>query len=122
MSNLCYVLGCHNGRAELSAIHRHFGRVATCQDHHPDRAGIAEAFGSITSVPVPVAPVPPPSGQGGSRVARPVPATPNRPKPVLPSGGAMPDREVMTARLDAARAAVHATRQPVPAMDLGDAF
>jgi len=84
--NLCYVLGCYDGRATQSALHRLFGRVACCDSHHPDRGGIGLPFGDLDApAPVPVAPQAKPAG--GSRQRTLVPVTPDRPSPVLPSAG-----------------------------------
>jgi hypothetical protein len=46
----CYCRGCYQG-AILSAIHRLFGRVQCCADHHPARAALARPFGQVAAVP-----------------------------------------------------------------------
>jgi hypothetical protein len=132
-SNLCYVLGCYNGRADLSAIHGRFGIVATCHDHHPDNGGIGIGFGTAAGN---LFTPPPPArqgGQGGSRVMPVVPPQPDRPRPTLPgTGGVVPLPDVAAKRLDAARdaaRAAHSARRPAgplvaprPVVDLSDAF
>jgi hypothetical protein len=55
----CYCHGCYQG-AILSAIHRVFGRVSACADHHPARAALALPFGQVTAAPTP-APAGPPA-------------------------------------------------------------
>lgn len=37
---ICYVRGCHQP-ATVGAIHKLFGRVASCAGHYPDRVGYA---------------------------------------------------------------------------------
>jgi hypothetical protein len=103
--NLCYVLGCYDARATQSAQHRHFGRVATCDSHHPDRGGIGVGFGSLDAPVAPAAPVAVQKPAGGTRQPLTVSASPDRPKPVLPpSGLAQVTPEVARERIAAARA------------------
>lgn len=104
LSNLCYVG--HNHRADLSALHVSFGRVACCADHHPDRGSRGLGFGDA-SAPVPVAAPRPqaPPVVGGQRVAKIAP-----PKPQPPAGVAIVDPAVAAARVAEARARAAAER------------
>ena len=102
----CYVHGCYDG-AILSAIHRLFGRVQCCADHHPARAALALTFGQVVAArpvtaagPQPDDPIqlakelasclnsvlngPEDDADGGTKVPR-VPLTPQLP----PSGDAL---------------------------------
>jgi hypothetical protein len=97
--NLCYVLGCYNGRATLSAQHKRFGRVATCADHHPDRGGIGIGFGNADAPAPAPAPVAQAKPAGGARVQTAVPVDPRRPSPVLPSAGIAQPAPVAPSRL-----------------------
>jgi hypothetical protein len=103
--NLCYVLGCSDQRATQSAQHKLFGRVATCDSHHPDRGGIGLPFGSLDAPVAPAAPVAAPPPAGGTRQRLTVSADPRRPKPSVGPAGTAVDPEVARQRVAAARAA-----------------
>lgn len=97
--NLCYVG--HDHRANQSALHRAFGRVATCDRHHPDRGDRGLGFGALDApVAAQAAVQAAPPALGGQRVAK---RTPPRPQP--PAGLAIVSPEVAAARVAAARAA-----------------
>jgi hypothetical protein len=108
--NLCYVLGCSDQRATQSALHRLFGRVATCDCHHPDRGGIGLPFGDLD------APAPAPAGPqlgkpaGGSRQPVLTPVDPRRPSPVLPSAGLAQPAPALTGKLAGLSTAVDRSR------------
>lgn len=114
MNFFCYVLGCNSDRADVSAIHRSFGRVASCLRHHPDNGALGVGFGSLDAPAPAAAPAPAPAPQGGEsrqRVLQPV--SPTRPTPTRPAGGlaTLPTVDPATARqrvADARLAAVQA--------------
>jgi hypothetical protein len=103
--NLCFVLGCHNGRATQSAIHKLFGRVACCDSHHPDRGGIGRPFGDPDAPVAQTAPQTAPKPAGGLRTPLTVSASPNRPKPSVGPAGAIVSPLEAARRVAAARQA-----------------
>jgi hypothetical protein len=103
--NLCYVLGCYDQRATQSALHKLFGRVATCADHHPDRGGIGLPFGDLDAPVAPAAPVAASKPAGGTRQRLTVSASPDRPKPSVGPAGAMVTPLEAARRVAAARMA-----------------
>jgi hypothetical protein len=108
--NLCYVLGCADQRATQSALHTAFGRVATCDSHHPDRGARGRGFGNLDA-PVPQdAPVAAQKPAGGTRQRLTVSASPDRPKPSVPPAGTAVDPTLARQRVAAARAAAAAFR------------